>query len=847
MDNGDFGDDDAFDGIPDNTLYELENAAKTSTQKPSTNPASVAAERSKVQTYATTGLSRTSRPLGRDAWRPPQPRKQPAVPNAPPASAPAPPSSDYGFEDEDVIDLDEPSMVIQSGSALPTRHPANSLSHPPAPRYAPKPPLDPETEAAFAAADAELGARNSRQWNHASQLHPAPLGNGNGDIHALQARIAELESQQLHLRQSEEEARHAAQSKAGEIAIVRANHDKSSKEFERRIAVMQKLHAEESARQKAELESGKKEREKMETRTRFLQHDLAQEAERVKGLRGTGKARNSAQHGADSGTATPRASRRAGMGDGFDDGEVSRLVSPSKSRDKARLNEQTPKAGSKRKRQAMDSPVPAPALSLSGRAQPVREETATPLEDSMRSAPLHDDRFDFMQRILHHRPREGAERTMETLTKLSFPSTNDPRTMSSMLLDSMLSSTALLSEPLVLKLSHAVLHLWSRCLEEEFYLPVPLLVDLFNFTVAFETASTLVQLTADAVPICMRTIDLIASHVAKASRYPAYADSEEYKKIELNIGQHIHVDEVMDCLSCLCDAASLQPDSSAEFWRTVEFTFMLQMLHKSQPLSQIFTALRMLSTSAMDASFGPICGNHSTINTSGDSADAARQQTKQEKDMLDRLTILLFEMPEVPKGEPPYTDEEVQDLRLHILAVFRALQLTDHGTMLLAQHPSAIGRLVKLLEAQVTRLYTAQPSLGLEKLSLGDPETSEHSSQPSSPTLHDLITQTINTTVRLLYHLLHNCTPPVNLQQKLRVVRGGYHKFLLSFTRIAFSDQLVLEAGLENEVIEAAHTILDETLSPEEGEAVMRAVETPRGTKGREEVDGSEEMAREDG
>ena len=33
-------------------------------------------------------------------------------------------------------------------------------------------------------------------------------------------------------------------------------------------------------------------------------------------------------------------------------------------------------------------------------------------------------------------------------------------------------------------------------------------------------------------------------------------------------------------------------------------------------------------------------------------------------------------------------------------------------------------------------------------------------------------------------------------------------------------------------MVEAAHTVLDEVLSPEEGEAVVKAIETPMGSKG---------------
>jgi hypothetical protein len=81
---------------------------------------------------------------------------------------------------------------------------------------------------------------------------------------------------------------------------------------------------------------------------------------------------------------------------------------------------------------------------------------------------------------------------------------------------------------------------------------------------------------------------------------------------------------------------------------------------------------------------------------------------------------------------------------------------------------------------------------------------------------------------------------------KLHAVHGGYHKFLVSLTRVAFSEQMVFEAGIEDEVAEAAHGILDNVLGPEDGEAIMSAIETPRGTKGRGDLVGVEIGSGED-
>ena len=816
MGDEDFFSDDDLDGIPDNTLAELEQNAISSTQRAFTTKAAPQPPRQFQKPINNVSIpTRPATANGNTAWRPPQPRVQQPPPqpfrqqsvhqtSTLPASAPAP-SSDYGFDDEDVIDLDEPSMVIQPACGPSTRVNTQLKPSPAAVSHdGRKATLDPETEAAFAAADAELGAHEAGPWAHAPHL--APKADNGIEMSSLQARIAELEAEQARLRQSEQEARNAALAKQGEIAIVRANQEKATKEYERRIAVMQKLHADEAAKVKAELDAGKKEREKMETDNRFLQHDLAQEAERAKRLNGPGKARAAAIA---KGKETPRKAKKTGLGDGFDDDEV-RVVSPSKSREKSK--DATPRHGAKRKRTANDSPVAA--LSFTQPAEPTRQESNESAlvsfeQTSSVTEVREDSRYEFMQRMLRHSPYEGHERTMEALTKHAFPSQPN-RSAATALTDELSRPTASDEvEYLPLKLLRAALKLWSRCLAEHYYAPIYLLLDLVSFALYFELSSITAQLIEEAIPLCTKSVDLVASSIFQASTKPAFAASLDWAAQD-KLTEEIDVDEVLELLLRLCQAASLVPDRLEDFWRYMDIQLIMLMTSKAQPISQSTTALRILAMSTLSTTFGPICGN-------------AETQVKHETAIVERLTTLIFETPEVPKDEPPYTEEQIAELRNEILKVFKAMCLTDHGGLLLAQHRSAIGRLLRFLHIQVEKLYKVPPSLGLAK-----------SGSKPEPNAHELVVQSVNTTTRIIYHLLRTYDSAINLSDKLNTVNGGYHKFLISMTRIAFSDQLVFEHGIEDEVAEAAHAILDNMLSPEEGEAIGKAVETPRGTKGSE-------------
>ena len=346
--------------------------------------------------------------------------------------------------------------------------------------------------------------------------------------------------------------------------------------------------------------------------------------------------------------------------------------------------------------------------------------------------------------------------------------------------------------------------LWSKCLEEKYFGPFYLILDLLRSVLHTERSYVRAQLLEEAIPLCTRTIDFVAVPISRASKNPPLRAST-YTKAFDELADELDVERVMEFLYSLCSAAHLTSDRIDAFWSTIDFGFTLQMLGKAQPLSQITTVLQMLQTSARELTFGVV------------PPDSTKQR-EVEKAIVERLTNLLFETPEAPKDEDPYTTEEVLELRVEVLTVFRKMCYTDHGGLLLVQQKSAIGRFIRFLDAQMGRLYQARPTVGL-------------SPRPDDRLeAHDLIAKSVNMVVRILHHLLRKYE--VDVVPKLHVVHGGYHKFLVSLTRVAFSEQLVLEAGIEHEVAEAAHNILDNTLGPEDGDAVMKAIETPRGTKG---------------
>ena len=182
-------------------------------------------------------------------------------------------------------------------------------------------------------------------------------------------------------------------SKAGEIAIVRANQTRTAKEYERKMIALQHLHATDTSRKSADLQRAMDEKERVATENRFLKRDLTEEGEKVKNLRRSikdvdtlpGKAALARGDVNASPLTTPRKGKGLPYRDGFDDEEV--LASPTRPAS-GKFRRGTPKAGAKRKRRPMDD-SPGQALQLS---QP-REST------DLGTRPVEEIQADALQKL----------------------------------------------------------------------------------------------------------------------------------------------------------------------------------------------------------------------------------------------------------------------------------------------------------------------------------------------------------------------------------------------------------------------------------------------------------------
>lgn len=496
------------------------------------------------------------------------------------------------------------------------------------------------------------------------------------------------------------------------------------------------------------------------------------------------------------GTPKRAQKNKALLGDGFDDDDVV-MASPSKQRERQKTA--TPKQVGKRKRQITDqSPIPLPALHWSEpRSRPKENETEVPAHVKVDTALLqhfrHDDRrFTLLHRLLSHPSSNGTDRILEALTQHAFPS-QPAKKLSSIVYDALAAADVSNVHELALQICNTFLDLWKRCQTEKYYAPTSLILDALHFVLACEPLETAVLLAERAVPLAIAFIDLVSDPISKAAKGGEKAVAALYSATQRETAAQI---DVLDCLELLhliatsC-VSSTDEEAIVRLWEVIPSTFACMLLVKEQPRPQITMMLRILTTSALANSLGPITTAELPHENQASNEDA----------LLNRLTNLFTETPKAivdpsalstPEAVP---EAEIWQLRLLVLSVLTQFTISPYGTARLAQNRLCIGRLIKYLDYCITTLYrhTLSPNQGRK-------------------------VESINVTMKLIYHIATS-DPDFDIKSKLVNTLGGQNAYLVALTRLAFSEGLVLEAGIEDEVVNMAHDILDEGLSLEEGDA----------------------------
>ena len=531
-----------------------------------------------------------------------------------------------------------------------------------------------------------------------------------------------------------------------------------------------------------EVDKARAELQKIATEKDFLENDLAEGTKQIRNLQRAISKGPEKGAGKENQPVTPKKNKVLAQGDGFDDDEVQPM---SPSRLAIRSKKGTPKGAAKRKRKTVeDSPV-KPLDLATPKAVESFEEIPDPLKDHPPThntpAPRQSDRkYELMQRLLDHRLEPQGSRTFERLATFAFPSEPD-QLLSTKLLDKISTLTKSESEKFPAALGLIVISLWTQCMDEGYHEPVHLMVDLIRFILVYNPITTAADLTNDLMSLVQSTADIIL--VPRCKKEPPRAD-------QFSISTTACL-EVMQMMAYDCQ---IETSEIHRFWRTMRFDFIMMLLNLINPLPEIHLMLSLLKTSILNSTFAMIIPPNNG------------NQEASEAHIIDNLSHLLINMPRPPPGEEPPDAADLCDLRLDVIALFDAMCTTTHAATALANHRLVIGCLVRLMNDSLNAIYNAT-------------YTMRHH------------TALVNSSTRLLFHLTQNYPQLINMQTKLSVVPGGERKFLIALTRLAFSEGGYYEGGIEDDVVDCAHQMLEGRVSPEEAEALVEAFGSSAGSR----------------
>ena len=307
----------------------------------------------------------------------------------------------------------------------------------------------------------------------------------------------------------------------------------------------------------------------------------------------------------------------------------------------------------------------------------------------------------------------------------------------------------------------------------------------------------------EVIELAQKTADI--NVIPRFKRFTAAAAKEPKK--ELN--DDIDTNECLQILYMIALACIERKEDIARFWRFMRFDFIMMIFRTSQPVEDIQLMLKLLETSVQENTFAMIT-NSAT-------------QLESEQHIIDRTSLMLIDVPKAAEGEQPYDAVEIAEMRIQVLSLVEKLCDKKHGGEAFAKHPLAIGRLVRVMNHELNALYDHK--FGHEyrfvSLALGG-------NLGITRTNMCIRAELVSQATRLLFHLTSAYPNIINMQEKLRVHPGGVYKHLIVLTRLAFSDGFFFERGIEDDVVDCAHQMLEDTVTPEEGEALLEVFSTAK-------------------
>ncbi|KAI0400147.1 hypothetical protein F4802DRAFT_508540 [Xylaria palmicola] len=769
----DFSDDD-LDALNANALQELENSAIRFTQaqkppdraRPPFPPQSLPAPRVRRRPSPVNYLDDDLLDDAVVVVQAPQSRS--AAPHMPaPAAAPARPAqlpSRTTPHQQQKQKAAWPTVSISTPASRLRSHPADAQAR----SYVGAEPK--QVPAQIQAPPLPRPAPSTTSGYQPSQAH-RQTGISSHELASLQAQIRDLQSK--------------LSTKDGEIGIVRRRLDRVQQDHERELQLIKAQTAEQLAKQERAVEAARAAQESASTELEFTRRDLREEVVRAKRK---------------DGPVTPKKNaigKTWGVSDGFEDVEMAGSPSKGKRGKNAgpvasSVVEPSPKllrtpTKSKRKRPAVDHPVMA-LETHSGDAEMLDDvgvghaAVDGPFLPVTPNAPL-----DYLRVILNHSAARGGPLTFENLSRVELPS-RPHESLASILLRK-LSTAGDPGDPIQLPLQFCleVIRLWDSCEKDNCLAPIADLVSLVSFTLQLQTVALAPHIAPSLLPVAMGVCYAVAM-----ARFNNTAPSNPTSDVSVQGRESTDTHEILSLLylTALGCATSKPVGGSIEspavdFWSSVHIRFALVFLSRKQPLDDFVAMLRLLCTSVFPDSIGPI------------DPDASPEVTA--KLLIDRISGHLTET------SPWDVDEiKLREVQLTAVQTLLAFASSPFGLAQLVQHDWVIPRLVTLLSYCIERLYDGN----MEYSAVGeDDDASDGLQRLVARTmflLHMIITKPLSSS---------DAAAAVDVSAKLARTTGGSQRYLLSLSRLNFSDELVSE-----DTAELAHELLELAVTSEAGE-----------------------------
>lgn len=365
-----------------------------------------------------------------------------------------------------------------------------------------------------------------------------------------------------------------------------------------------------------------------------------------------------------------------------------------------------------------------------------------------------------------------------------------------------------------------IISLWSRCFEEQYWVPIKYLMPLLSFTFHLHVTSVAPLVARSLVPMAQSTICLVADALQSRSPDGNFPNQQEYKYYE----EHIDTVEAMSllhmcalaCATSHDDVQSGLDNGLASFWKLMSLDMVLILLSPKQRFHDVVNMLELLSMSSLPQSIGPITDEKEPLLVA--------------RIIIERVSARLIESP-----RSPLSQSQRKIIRATALRTLIAFARYPYGALQLAAHDNALPRLMTCLSSSIDELYDQPISSAL----LPDPPAPKEdddgayitSAARNAAAVADAsctmeLSRIISQCVLLIHALVTDphTADTADMSRKLSLFHGGSQRQLLALGRLTFAEEdLIMEAGIESEIVEAAHELLELAVSPDEGEVVSEA------------------------